>query len=30
MTELKPELLLQAYAIGVFPMAESRDDPRLF
>ena len=29
MTELKPELLLQAYAIGVFPMAEDRDDPEL-
>src|SRR3546814_13666378 len=25
-----PELLLQAYAVGVFPMAEGRDDPRLF
>lgn len=30
MTELKPELLLQAYAVGVFPMAETRDDSRLF
>ena len=30
MTQLQPELLLQAYAIGVFPMAEGRDDPRLF
>lgn len=30
MSELRPELLLQAYAIGVFPMAEGRDDPRLF
>ena len=30
MTKLKPELLLQAYAVGVFPMAETRDDPRLF
>ncbi len=30
MSELQPELLLQAYAIGVFPMAEGRDDPRLF
>ncbi len=27
---LDPELLLQAYAAGVFPMAESRDDPDLF
>lgn len=25
-----PEQLLQAYAVGVFPMAESRDDPRMF
>ena len=30
MSEIKPELLLQAYAVGVFPMAEARDDPRLF
>ena len=30
MTELKPELLLQAYAVGVFPMAETRDESRLF
>ena len=30
MNELQPELLLKAYAIGVIPMAESRDDPRLF
>ena len=30
MTELHPEMLLKAYAIGVFPMAESRDDPRMF
>lgn len=30
MAQLQPELLLQAYAIGVFPMAEGRDDPRLF
>jgi leucyl/phenylalanyl-tRNA--protein transferase len=29
-TQLKPEQLLQAYAIGVFPMAESRNDPRMF
>jgi leucyl/phenylalanyl-tRNA--protein transferase len=27
---LDPELLLQAYAAGIFPMAESRDDPDLF
>ncbi|SDG50566.1 leucyl/phenylalanyl-tRNA--protein transferase [Thalassobaculum litoreum DSM 18839] len=30
MSELQPELLLQAYAVGVFPMAEGRNDPRLF
>lgn len=30
MIPLTPELILQAYAIGVFPMAESRDDPELF
>lgn len=27
---LTPELLLHAYASGVFPMAESRDDPEVF
>jgi leucyl/phenylalanyl-tRNA---protein transferase len=27
---LTPEILLQAYAAGVFPMAESADDPELF
>ena len=30
MAQLLPETLLQAYSIGVFPMSESRDDPRLF
>lgn len=25
--EITPEILLRAYAMGVFPMAESRDDP---
>ncbi|MGF1456260.1 MAG: leucyl/phenylalanyl-tRNA--protein transferase [Alphaproteobacteria bacterium] len=30
MDEITPELLLRAYAIGVFPMAEGRDDPELF
>lgn len=30
MSELRPELLLQAYAIGVFPMAESHSDTRTF
>jgi len=29
MARITPELLLKAYAIGVFPMAEARDDPRL-
>lgn len=28
--DLTPELLLQAYRIGVFPMSESRDDPDVF
>lgn len=27
---LSPGLLLRAYAAGVFPMAESRDDPEIF
>jgi leucyl/phenylalanyl-tRNA---protein transferase len=27
---LDPELLLRAYATGVFPMAESADDPEIF
>lgn len=27
---LTPELLLRAYAAGVFPMAESQDDPRVY
>jgi leucyl/phenylalanyl-tRNA--protein transferase len=28
--EITPELLLAAYAIGIFPMADSADDPSLF
>jgi len=28
--EVTPELLLQAYRIGVFPMGERRDDPKLY
>jgi len=28
--EITPDLLLQAYRIGVFPMGERRDDPRLY
>ncbi|MDF1737195.1 MAG: hypothetical protein P1U37_18040, partial [Minwuia sp.] len=27
---LSPGLLVQAYSRGLFPMAESRDDPQLF
>ncbi|WP_121061510.1 leucyl/phenylalanyl-tRNA--protein transferase [Chachezhania antarctica] len=27
---LSPELLLHAYSIGIFPMAEHRDDPEIF
>jgi leucyl/phenylalanyl-tRNA--protein transferase len=30
MQELTPELLLRAYAAGIFPMAENRDDPGIF
>ena len=30
MAQLTPELLLNAYAVGVFPMAEARDDPELY
>jgi leucyl/phenylalanyl-tRNA--protein transferase len=30
MVAITPELVLKAYTIGVFPMAESRDDKRLF
>jgi leucyl/phenylalanyl-tRNA--protein transferase len=30
MARLTPELLLNAYAVGIFPMAESRDDPELY
>ena len=28
--ELTPDLLLRAYAAGLFPMAESATDPRIF
>lgn len=28
--EITPELLLRAYSVGLFPMAESADDPELF
>ncbi|MGL4727773.1 MAG: leucyl/phenylalanyl-tRNA--protein transferase [Bosea sp. (in: a-proteobacteria)] len=27
---ITPDILLRAYAVGVFPMSESRDDPNLF
>lgn len=30
MSKLTPEILLRAYAVGLFPMAERRDDPTLF
>jgi leucyl/phenylalanyl-tRNA---protein transferase len=30
MLGITPELLLQAYRIGVFPMGERRDDPKLY
>ena len=30
MQDLTPDLLLSAYAQGVFPMSESRDDPDIF
>ena len=29
-SDITPELLLRAYACGIFPMAESADDPSLF
>ena len=30
MSDLTPELLLHGYAVGIFPMAEHRDDPEIF
>ncbi len=30
MSTITPEILLKAYAAGIFPMAESEDDPELF
>ena len=30
MLRITPDLLLRAYALGVFPMAESRHDPELY
>ena len=29
-SEITPAVLLRAYACGIFPMAESADDPTLF
>ena len=28
--EITPEVLLKAYACGIFPMAENADDPALY
>src|SRR5262245_27972045 len=30
MVALTPQMLLRAYALGVFPMAEGRDDPEIY
>jgi leucyl/phenylalanyl-tRNA--protein transferase len=30
MATLSPQMLLKAYALGVFPMAEGRDDPEIY
>lgn len=30
MGEITPELLLHGYGVGIFPMAEHRDDPEIF
>ena len=30
MADLTPEVLLHGYSIGIFPMAEHRDDPEIF
>ena len=30
MVALSPQMLLKAYALGVFPMAEGRDDPEIY
>jgi leucyl/phenylalanyl-tRNA--protein transferase len=29
-SEITPEVLLRAYSCGIFPMAESADDPSIF
>ena len=30
MVEITADLVLKAYAAGIFPMSEARDDPRVF
>ena len=30
LVEITPEVLLKAYACGIFPMAENADDPSLY
>jgi leucyl/phenylalanyl-tRNA--protein transferase len=30
MSDLTPEILLHGYTVGIFPMAENRDDPEIF
>ena len=30
LSEITPEILLRAYSIGLFPMAEAADDPEMF
>ena len=30
LVDITPEVLLKAYACGIFPMAESADDPALY
>src|SRR3954453_5365636 len=30
LVEITPQVLLKAYAVGIFPMAESADDPGLY
>ena len=29
MTKITPDLLIEAYKIGVFPMANNQDDPKI-
>jgi leucyl/phenylalanyl-tRNA--protein transferase len=30
LTKITPDLLMQAYAMGIFPMSEHKDDPEIF